>query len=174
MIEFVNSISKPWIVSRFLFIPLYVANCSDKYSNIRYHVTVVRILLILGCIETNPGPSNNMRLSSLKIAHNNVCSLLPKLDIITAELSHFDIVTISETHLDNSIENEVLGINGFHPPIRLDRNRHGGGVAMYISNELAFYERKDLNTINLEIVWSEVHLIKKKFLLVYCIGHPIH
>lgn len=84
---------------------------------------MVEYHLILGCIETNPGPANHTRLSSLKIVHNNVCSLLPKVDI-TAELSNLDIINISETHLDSSIDNNSLIITGFHPPIRLDRNRH--------------------------------------------------
>lgn len=64
-----------------------------------------------------------------------MCSLLPKVDITAAELSKFDIITISETHHDCSIDNNSLVIIGFHPPMRLDKNRHGGGVAMYISNE---------------------------------------
>lgn len=58
-----------------------------------------------------------------------------------AELSNFDIITITETHLDSSIDNNSLIFSGFHPPIRLDRNtcRHGGGVTMYISDECVFY-----------------------------------
>lgn len=46
--------------------------------------------------------------------------------------------------------------------IHLDRNRHGGGVAMYISDEFVFYERRDLQNIHLEIFWSEIHLAIKK------------
>lgn len=44
------------------------------YSNIHYYLTVVEYLLLLGCIETNPGPANHLRLSFLKIVHKNVCS----------------------------------------------------------------------------------------------------
>ena len=85
--------------------------------------------------------------------HNNVCSLLPKLDIIATELSMYDIITISETHLDNSISNQSISIDGFHQPIGKDRNRYGGGVAIYISYKLAFYENKYLMIQRLEITW---------------------
>lgn len=81
------------------------------------------MLLILSYFETNPGPYRNNDTGScfskpLSIVHNNVCSFLPKLDIITAELSMCDIITISETHLDETIDNDSIYIDGFHPPIR--------------------------------------------------------
>lgn len=98
-----------------------------------------------------------------------MCSLLPKVDIIAAELSNFDIINISKTHLKSSINKNSLIISGFHPPIhvRLDRKRHGGGEAMYISDEFVHvvYERKDLQSNNLEILWSEIHLTNERFLV---------
>jgi hypothetical protein len=36
---------------------------------------------------------------SLKIAHINACSLLPKIDLIELEMSNNDIILVSETHL---------------------------------------------------------------------------
>lgn len=71
------------------------------------------MLLIFSYIETNPGPNrnNNSCFSKpLSIELNNVCSLLPKLDIITAELTMYDIITVSETHLDDTIDNESIYI----------------------------------------------------------------
>jgi hypothetical protein len=48
---------------------------------------------MMGNIEPNPGPnnpSNQPQLSSgpLKIVHMNVCSLLPKIDLVELELSN--------------------------------------------------------------------------------------
>ena len=121
-------------------------------------------------MEINPGPNctksstHAKSKKSISIVHNNVCSLLPKLDIITTELSTYDILAISETHLDKTITNNDISIDGFHAPIIKDRNRDGGGVAIYITDQLAFYERKDLSTEGLELVWSEIHNSNKKFL----------
>ena len=67
--------------------------------------------------------------------------------------------------MDKNISNNDISIDGFHSPIHKDRIRHGGGVAIYSTDQLAFYERKDLSTEGLELVWSEIHNRNKKFLL---------
>lgn len=46
-----------------------------------------------------------------------------------------DIFAITETHLDNTVKGDDLLITGYHTPIRKDRNRLGGGVALYISKK---------------------------------------
>jgi hypothetical protein len=43
--------------------------------------------------------------------HNNVCSLLPKLELIEHEFLDYDVVCISESHLDKSIDNDKVGSN---------------------------------------------------------------
>jgi exonuclease III len=42
-----------------------------------------------------------------------------------------DIILVSETHLSRDIDNEDIQLRGFQNPIRVDRNRHGGGVAIF-------------------------------------------
>jgi hypothetical protein len=123
-------------------------------------------LLLRADTEPNPGPPN-VYSKCIRIVYNNVCSLYPKIDTVTAELSDNDIIGISETHLDDTISNEVIQMAGFHSPARKDRNRHGGGVALYIhvSNKLAYQVRDDLFSNDLEIVWSEIHTNCKKFLV---------
>ncbi len=75
------------------------------------------------------------------------------------------VICVSETWLDNSVTNTEIQIEGFNV-IRKDRNRHGGGVATYIRSDLAFSERNDLQSINLESVWVEILLPKTKPILV--------
>ncbi len=62
------------------------------------------------------------------LLHFNARSLLPKLDHLRSECaaSKPQIVCITETRLDSNITD-----NDEYTIIRLDRNRHGGGVAMY-------------------------------------------
>lgn len=57
--------------------------------------------MLCGCVESNPGPLQN----SIKIVHNNVCSLKPKLDIRSVEFASYDIIAISETRLDDTVNN---------------------------------------------------------------------
>ena len=72
------------------------------------------------------------------VMYYNVRSLLPKLDELKAicATSIPDIVCVVETWLDNSIlDNEVTVPN--YQLFRLDRNRHGGGIAIYVHLSLS-------------------------------------
>ena len=76
---------------------------------------------------------------SFSILYFNCRSLLPKIDELSALCSaeNPDIVCLVETWLGCDItDNEVLVPN--YSIVRLDRNRHGGGVAMYIHNSVGY------------------------------------
>lgn len=47
-------------------------------------------------------------------------------------------------HLDESVVDTDIELDGFQPPVRLDRNRHGGGVMFYVKNNLSFKKRDDI------------------------------
>ena len=101
-------------------------------------------ILLIGHIESNPGPNivsgkPNLKNDSLKIAHINACSLLPKIYLIELEMSNNDIILVSETHLSRDIDNEDIQLRGFQNPIRVDRNRHGGGVAIFAKPNIYIY-----------------------------------
>ena len=69
----------------------------------------------------------------------NCRSLLPKLDELAAicATDNPDIVCLVETWLCSDVlDNEVLIPN--YSTVRLDRNRHTGGVAMYIHDSVAY------------------------------------
>ena len=126
---------------------------------------LIKILLVIGGIEINPGPNNRPFYKNIKIVHNNVCSILPKVDIVFNELSDYDFIGITESHLDSKVTNEQIEFDGFQMPIRLDRNRHGGGVALYIRNSLHYKSRSDLLNPNIEIIFVEIQNVNNKFLL---------
>ena len=70
--------------------------------------------------------------SELSIWYYNARSILPKLDelrLICASEKP-DIVCIVETWVDDAIEDNELCVDGYNI-VRLDRNRHGGGVLLY-------------------------------------------
>ena len=76
-----------------------------------------------------------------------------------------DILTIQETKLDHSFQTAQLLIDGYSEPYRLDRNRHGGGVLIYVREDIP---SKPLNkhnfTKNVEGLFIEVNLRKTKVL----------
>ena len=158
------------------------------YSNIILFSSVFALLalhlLLLqsGDIHPNPGPSsvasdisvssvssilNSINLSRhLSFVHYNIQSIVPKLDILTAELSDFDILAFSETWLSPTVTSEELFILSYHPPERKDRigDSHGG-VILYVKDTLHFTRRHDLEPVGVECLWIELNLKHKKLLL---------
>ena len=82
----------------------------------------------------------------LKLYCLNVNSLLKHLDElrIMADEHKPHIICLNETKLDNDVRDEELAIDGFRKIIRKDRTRNGGGVAMYVKENLNFKVRHDL------------------------------
>ena len=108
---------------------------------------------------------NNFK--GLSIGHLNICTLLRNVDEIHAILdnSKLDILTLSETRLDGYISDSELFISGYNF-IRLDRNRHGGGVAMYIRDNI-LYEMQEQFMGELELICIKIVIDKQKpFFLV--------
>ena len=70
-----------------------------------------------------------------------------------------DIISTNETKLESNIDNSRVALNDFSL-LRCDRNRHGGGVAMYVRETIDFEHRTDLQTDYLEILCIE---LKPKF-----------
>ena len=77
--------------------------------------------------------------NSISIRLYNVRSLLPKIDNFRTDcmIEKPHIVCLSETWLCPDIKDEEIYVNGYEI-IRLDRNRSGGGVAIYIGSNLSY------------------------------------
>lgn len=56
--------------------------------------------------------------------------------------------------------------------IRRDRNRKGGGVCVYVGSDIGFNQRLDLNIDQIEPVWFEILLPKRKPILVETCYRP--
>ena len=71
-----------------------------------------------------------------ELAHINICSLRNKIIEVAELLSPgIHLLAVSETHLDETFNDEVLGIQGYNI-FRRDRNVNGGGVAVYVQNHI--------------------------------------
>ena len=77
--------------------------------------------------------------NNLRILYFNVRSLYPKFDELCAQcdIEKPDVICLTETWLCADIIESECTIPGYKC-IRCDRNRHGGGVAVYISENLEF------------------------------------
>ena len=76
----------------------------------------------------------------------------------------FNIFTFSETWLNRDITNANLAIQGYDL-YRKDRYSHGGGVAAYVPSHLKVHKRFDLEDNDAEILWLELRLRPRRFLI---------
>ena len=84
--------------------------------------------------------------------------------------TNISVLGITETKLDDTINNEEIKIDGYNL-LRSDRNRNGGGVACYIKNNIA-YNRKPSLSENIENVTLDILLPKSKPITVGIIYRP--
>ena len=77
------------------------------------------------------------------IAHLNINFLDPKFDPLQDIIKdNVDILLVSETKLDDTFPSGRFFIEGYKEPIRLDRNRNGGGLLFFIRDDLDSKEIK--------------------------------
>ena len=139
------------------------------------------LALLSGDVSLNPGPYYNSfadisKCKGFKFAHLNVRSLRNKMDLVSFELADkklFDCLMFSETWLDNSVSNHEISLDGYQS-FRCDRpgNRRGGGVLIYLRDDLPAQVRADLTNEVDECIWIEVTRRKCKPVFLCCAYRP--
>ena len=108
----------------------------------------------------------------------NINSFASKFDELREIIGkNLDILTIQETKLDSSFPTQQFLLDGFSEPYRLDRNRDGGGVLIYVREDIPSKLLKKHNfTKNVEGLFVEVNLRKTKLLFFggYRSDHTVH
>lgn len=109
----------------------------------------------------------------LHIAHVNVNSLVNKVNEVfnIVQKNNLHVLAITETHLDQTITNGQLELKGYNI-LRRDRNRRGGGLAIYLQEHLLFKVRDDLCVDGIEILWIQIHLPFQQPTLIGCVYRP--
>lgn len=109
----------------------------------------------------------------LRFAHLNICSLRNKVTELCSILqeNNIHVMAITETHLDENIQDSELDIQGYNI-FRLDRDGNGGGTAYYIQEHIPAKIRKDLGMKGVEALWLQVHLPHMKPILTCCCYRP--
>ena len=102
----------------------------------------------------------------LKIGCLNIRGLLNKIDemrIIVTECK-FDVMGICETFLDDNVTDNEICIEGY-TMFKKNRNRHGGGVLIYIKEGIQYTEITDLAGSEVEGVWANIQCDKQHLAL---------
>ena len=97
--------------------------------------------------------------SNLKILYFNARSLLPKFDklLLLTDSHCSDVICIAESWLCLDILDSKISIPGYQS-MRMDRNRHNGGVLMYVLDtfivkRLPSHVSLELITLTLYTLW---------------------
>ena len=100
-----------------------------------------------------------------------------------------DIFLISETKLDSSFPSGQFVIKGYSTPFRLDRNQNGGGLLVYVREDIPCKILKEYTREKpIENLFIEINLRSRKLLLscsynpktnliadhLHCIGRGIY
>jgi exonuclease III len=88
----------------------------------------------------------------------NIVSLSKHIDEIRLLLKNqtVDILALNEARLHHDIPNEFVNIDGYDI-VRMDRDKHGGGVCFYSMWTIANLNRDNLVPDNLESVCLEIN-----------------
>ena len=100
-------------------------------------------------------------------------SLLPHTDEIRNLTNFTHNLAINETKLDKNVHDDLVGISGFSIE-RHDRNRNGGGVALYIKDSLMDKStvRNDLPNSSSESLCVEIKPTSSAPFLVLALYRP--
>ena len=132
---------------------------------------LICLLLVIGGVETNPGPNQFVKLKHLKVCHINIRGgLLDKIiDLKTSLCQGYDVITVSETFLTGKVLNSDLKLPGYQEIIRRDRPTHGGGLAVYIRNGLSYKRVAEYESNSFEQIWLRLNTTQGKLLV--CVAY---
>ena len=103
-------------------------------------------------------------LNKLILAQLNINSLRNKFDLLMSLIkNNVDILMISETKLDESFPDGQFTVKGYSKPFRLDRNKNGGGIMLYVREDIpAMLISVEKSPI--EAMFIEINLRNRKWL----------
>ena len=120
-----------------------------------------------------PNPSDILKkiklsnVNRLVIGHININSLRNKFEPLKILIKgNIDILVITESKIDESFPTQQFAIQGFSLPYRCDRNEKGGGVMIYVREDIPCRELTTLPpSSNFEGIFLEINLRKTKWLV---------
>ena len=100
------------------------------------------------------------------IGHININSIRNKFEMLSSSIKdNLDILMISETKLDSTFPSNQFTIEGYTTQIRFDRNGRGGGILLYIREDIPARLLTTSLPKDFERCFVELNLRKKKILM---------
>jgi hypothetical protein len=115
---------------------------------------------------------NSSNDNSISLCNINIRSIRNKTNFVQHFADEFDILVITESHLDNNIQNDDIELCSFTKNIqRRDRqNQTGGGLLIYAKENVIISRLIQLQNNLDESLWVQIHAKDQSFLLcnIYC------
>ena len=110
-------------------------------------------------------------INRLVFGHLIINSLRTKFDFLCEQIKgSIDVFMISESKLDDSFSHGQFLIDGFHTPFRFDCNKNGGGILLYVRDDIPA-KILSHDFLSAESFFVETILHKKKW-LINCSYNP--
>ena len=127
--------------------------------------------------QDSPLSSRPCPPSLLNFSHVNINSITSdcRLDELSQHTSshNIDVLCVTETKLDANVNPSLYSLDHFHAPFTKHRDRHGGGVAIYVKGNLSAKREPDLEIGDFESVWCKIST-RDHSILVCCAYIPPH
>jgi hypothetical protein len=87
----------------------------------------------------------------------NILSIRNKIEFLETSLNDFDILVVTDTHLDNQINDSDITLDSFPNIIhRKDSSNSGGGLLIYSKNDISISRKFELENNLDETIWVEI------------------
>ena len=101
--------------------------------------------------------------NKILVGHVNINSLRNKSEALQFIINrNLDIILLLETKLDDSFPSAPFMLKNFGIPYRLDTNSNGGGLLLYVREDIPSMFLKVKSGCNIESICVEVNLRKRK------------
>ena len=121
---------------------------------------------------------NPLDKNTFNVVHYNIDSIMAegRVEQLTkiCRILPISVLVITETKLDETIPINFIQITGFHEPVRRDRlknGRNGGGVLVYIADNLIFEQKVQFQVDHFEHVWVDVK-VREKVITINALYRP--
>lgn len=134
-------------------------------STVVFYALLLFLLLFCGNIETVEYERKNdlvelLKRKGLNVLHQNIRGLLVNFSGLQALFSshpNIDVFTLSETHISTAEDvDQLYDIPGYNFEKRNRNTGKGGGVAVYINDNINYVRRTDLEIGKLESIVIEI------------------
>ena len=134
----------------------------------------MRILMLSGDLELNPGPATHYLKKSCRVLYSNIRGLRSNLRDLQAHASNFDLLLLSETLVSDNKHSVEFLIPGYSEPHFLYRRNipNAQGMAVYIRSGMPIYRQNKFECKCHEMLCFKIYSKFNNIYVFACYRNP--